>query len=96
MTPGDLLEFPSFLKRLASGGGTPNYRRPCCVGPIAVKSMQPLADDIAHVKAAAAKHGATEVFMNAAFKTSTCCSTRQIRRLVQVLVHHVTTQTQVR
>ena len=65
-TPGDLLEFPSFLKRLASGGGTPNYRRPCCVGPIAVKSMQPLADDIAHVKAAAAKHGATEVFMNAA------------------------------
>ena len=65
-TPGDLLEFPSFLKRLASGGGTPTYRRPCCVGPIAVKSMQPLADDISHVKAAAAKHGATEVFMNAA------------------------------
>ena len=65
-TPGDLLEFPSFLKRLASGGGTPNYRRPCCVGPIAVKSMQPLANDIAHVKAAAEKHGATEVFMNAA------------------------------
>ena len=65
-TPGDLLEFPSFLKRLASGGGTPTYRRPCCVGPIAVKSMQPLADDIAHVKSAAAKHGADEVFMNAA------------------------------
>ena len=65
-TPGDLLEFPSFLKRLASGGGTPTYRRPCCVGPIAVKSTQPLADDIAHVKAAAAKHGAAEVFMNAA------------------------------
>ena len=65
-TPGDLLEFPSFLKRLASGGGTPNYRRPCCVGPIAVKSMQPVADDIAHVKAAAEKHGAGEVFMNAA------------------------------
>ena len=65
-TPGDLLEFPSFLKRLASGGGTPNYRRPCCVGPIAVKSMQPLADDILHVKAAATKHGAVEVFMNSA------------------------------
>ena len=65
-TPGDLLEFPSFLKRLASGGGTPNYRRPCCVGPIAVKSMQPLADDILHVKAAATKHGAAEVFMNSA------------------------------
>ena len=63
-TPGDLLEFPSFLTRLASGGGTPTYRRPCCVGPIAVKSMQPLADDIAHVKSAAAKHGADEVFID--------------------------------
>jgi 5-methyltetrahydropteroyltriglutamate--homocysteine methyltransferase len=65
-TPSDLLDFPGFLTRLASGGGTPTYRRPCCVGPIKVKSMQPLADDIKHVKAAAAKHGATEVFMNSA------------------------------
>ncbi len=65
-TPGDLLEFPSFMKKLSGGGGTPNYRRPCCIGPIAVKSMQPLSDDISFVKTAASKSGATEIFMNAA------------------------------
>ena len=65
-TPADLLEFPGFMKRLASGGGTPTYRRPCCVGPIKVKSDHLLIDDIAHVKMAAAKHGAKQVFMNAA------------------------------
>ena len=64
--PADLLEYPGFLQRLAAGGGTPTYRRPCCVGPIGVKSMAPLMQDIAHVKAAAAKHGAGAVFMNAA------------------------------
>ena len=64
--PADLLEFPGFLTRLAQGGGTPNYRRPCCVGPIAVKSMQPLHRDIAHLQAAVAKHGAGQAFMNAA------------------------------
>jgi 5-methyltetrahydropteroyltriglutamate--homocysteine methyltransferase len=65
-TPADLLDFPGFLKRLASGGGTPTYRRPCCVGPIAVKSMVPLEQDIAHLLAAGAKHGAGAMFMNAA------------------------------
>jgi 5-methyltetrahydropteroyltriglutamate--homocysteine methyltransferase len=65
-TPADLLDFPGFMKRLASGGGTPQYRRPCCVGPIGVKTMEPLRKDIANVKAAAAKHGAQQVFMNAA------------------------------
>ncbi len=65
-TPADLLDYPGFMKRLASGGGTPSYRRPCCVGPIAVKTMEPLRKDIAHVQAAAIKHGAQQVFMNAA------------------------------
>ena len=64
--PADLVEFPGFLTRLAQGGGTPNYRRPCCIGPIAVKSMQPLHRDIAHLQAAVAKHGAAQAFMNAA------------------------------
>ncbi len=65
-TPADLLDYPGFLDRLRKSGGTPTYRRPCCVGPIGVKTMQPLMKDIAHVKAAAAKHGAKQVFMNAA------------------------------
>jgi len=65
-TPADLLDYPGFMKRLASGGGTPTYRRPCCTGPITVKDSEPLRKDIANVKAAAAKHGAQQVFMNAA------------------------------
>jgi 5-methyltetrahydropteroyltriglutamate--homocysteine methyltransferase len=65
-TPADLLDYPGFMKRLASGGGTPDYRRPCCVGPIGVKTLEPLAKDIAHLEAAAARHGAAQAFMNAA------------------------------
>ena len=65
-TPADLLDYPGFLKKLASGGGTPTYRRPCCVGPIGVKSLEPLHKDIAHLKAAGARHGAAQLFMNAA------------------------------
>ena len=65
-TPADLLDYAGFRQRLASSGGTPSYRRPCCVGPIAVKTMEPLAKDIAHVKVAAAKHRAGGVFMNSA------------------------------
>ena len=41
--PRDLEEFPGFLERQAASGGTPTYRRPCCVGEIAVKDMQPVA-----------------------------------------------------
>jgi 5-methyltetrahydropteroyltriglutamate--homocysteine methyltransferase len=65
-TPADLLDYPGFMNRLRTSGGTPSYRRPCCVGPIAVKTMQPLLSDIAHLKAAAARHGARGAFMNAA------------------------------
>lgn len=65
-TPADLQDFPGLLKKLASGGGTPTYRRPCCVGPIGVKTLEPLRQDIAHLKAAGARHGAHGLFMNAA------------------------------
>ena len=65
-TPADLSDYPGFMDRLRSSGGTPNYRRPCCVGPIAVKTLEPLHKDIAHLKAAAARHGAAQMFMNAA------------------------------
>jgi 5-methyltetrahydropteroyltriglutamate--homocysteine methyltransferase len=65
-TPADLTDFPGFMDRLRNSGGTPTYRRPCCVGPIAVKTLAPLHKDIAHLKAAAARHGASQMFMNAA------------------------------
>ncbi len=65
-TPADLLDYPGFLDRLRKSGGTPTYRRPCCVGPIGVRTLEPLRKDIEHVKAAAARHGAKQVFMNSA------------------------------
>ncbi len=64
--PSDLEEFPGFLKRQASSGGTPTYRRPCCVGDIRVKDMEPVGEDIANMQAAIGKHEPTEGFMNAA------------------------------
>ena len=64
--PEDLKRFPGFLERQAKGGGTPSYRRPQCVGPIEVKDMEPLHDDIRWMKAALAAHGYEEGFMNSA------------------------------
>jgi 5-methyltetrahydropteroyltriglutamate--homocysteine methyltransferase len=64
--PSDLEEFPGFLKRQASSGGTPSYRRPCCVGDIAVKDMGPVNEDIDNMRSAMAKHPPVEGFMNAA------------------------------
>ena len=64
--PRDLEDFPGFLERQASGGGTPTYRRPCCVGPIEVKSMQPLQEDLDNFAAALDGANVTEGFMNAA------------------------------
>ncbi len=64
--PKDLEMFPSFLERQAKGGGTPSYRRPKCIGPITVKSMEPLEADLAHMAAAMARHQPAGGFMNSA------------------------------
>ena len=64
--PSDLEEFPGFLARQAASGGTPTYRRPCCVGDIAVKDMGPVGEDIANLLDAANASSPTASFMNAA------------------------------
>ena len=64
--PADLEDFPSFLQRQASGGGTPTYRRPCCVGPVAPRTLAPLDADVAHLRRATDTHRPTGAFMNAA------------------------------
>lgn len=64
--PRDLTLFPSFLKRVAESGGTPQYSRPCCTGPIRPKGQGDLEKDIANLKAAMSEHGAAGGFMNAA------------------------------
>ncbi|MEM7302908.1 MAG: cobalamin-independent methionine synthase II family protein [Pseudomonadota bacterium] len=64
--PGDLKLFPSFLKRLADDGGTPQYARPQCTGEVKSKGQGELQKDIANLKAAMEKHGVSQGFMNAA------------------------------
>ena len=64
--PADLEDFPGFLQRQSSSGGTPTYRRPKCVGPVAPMTLAPLDDDLKHLAAALVRHGPAEGFMNAA------------------------------
>ena len=64
--PGDLLLFPRFLERIAREGGTPQFARPRCTGPVAAKDDADLRADITNLKAAMAAHGARGGFMNAA------------------------------
>jgi 5-methyltetrahydropteroyltriglutamate--homocysteine methyltransferase len=64
--PADLEQFPSFLERQAKGGGTPTYRRPCCVGAVAPLTLEPLQRDIDRFKAAADGSNGDSLFMNSA------------------------------
>ena len=64
--PADLKRFPSFLKRLADDGGTPQYARPMCVGDVKPKGQGELEKDIANLKGAMAATGVQRGFMNAA------------------------------
>lgn len=64
--PADLEAFPSFLARQSKGGGTPNYRRPRCVGAVAPVTLAPLYDDLRRFEAARHGNGNPAGFMNAA------------------------------
>ena len=64
--PADLKQFPTFLKRLADDGGTPQYARPMCVGDVKSKGQGELEKDIANLKAGMAEQGIERGFMNAA------------------------------
>lgn len=64
--PADLKMFPTFLERLANEGGTPQYARPMCTGPVSSKGQGELQKDISNLKTAMSTHGKTRGFMNAA------------------------------
>ena len=64
--PADLKQFPTFLKRLANDGGTPQYSRPMCVGKVKSKGQGELEKDIANLKTGMAEHNLERGFMNAA------------------------------
>lgn len=64
--PADLKMFPTFLERLANDGGTPQYARPMCTGPVSSKGQGELQKDISNLKAAMSANGKARGFMNAA------------------------------
>lgn len=63
--PKDLEAYPNFLKRQASSGGTPEYRRPMNVAATAPMTLEPLHQDVAHLKAALTGATVAGAFMNA-------------------------------
>ena len=64
--PLDLQDYPDFHARMAVFAGKQTFKRSSCVGPIQYIGHADLEQDIAHLRAAAAAHGAREAFMNAA------------------------------
>ncbi|MEM9171561.1 MAG: cobalamin-independent methionine synthase II family protein [Pseudomonadota bacterium] len=64
--PADLQDFPTFLEKLAKAGGTPEYKRPCCVGAIEVMDMGPLHQDLTMFRQAIERHKPADAFMNSA------------------------------
>lgn len=64
--PKDLESFPGFMQRLVNTGGTPTYKKPCCVAEIKTKSKAPLQQDIANFRQAMELTPVLEGFMNAA------------------------------
>ena len=65
-TPQDLDDYPEYRDKIAAAGDTPKYKRPICRGPIKVKSLKPLHDDIARVQEALSRAKVQEGFMTAA------------------------------
>jgi 5-methyltetrahydropteroyltriglutamate--homocysteine methyltransferase len=64
-TPQDLDDYPEYRDRLVKAGHSATYKRPACKGPIAVKNLEPVRQDIARLKDALAKTKAKDGFMNA-------------------------------
>ena len=62
----DLQPYPEFRAKMGRMTGSQEFKRSSCIGPISVKSWAPLHADIANMKAAMARHGVQEGFMNAA------------------------------
>ena len=65
-TPKDLELFPNYGAFASRSGGVPEYKRPKCVGPIEVKSMDPLNEDLSCFADALKASSPAGAFMNAA------------------------------
>jgi 5-methyltetrahydropteroyltriglutamate--homocysteine methyltransferase len=65
-TARDLKDYPEFRQKMGRMTGTQEFRRSSCIGPVAVKDLEPLHVDIRNLKAAMEASGVEEAFMNAA------------------------------
>lgn len=65
-TPQDLDDYPEYRDKIAAAGATPKYFRPICKGPIKVKTLEPLHQDIARLKEAASRTKVEDAFLTAA------------------------------
>jgi 5-methyltetrahydropteroyltriglutamate--homocysteine methyltransferase len=65
-TPQDLDDYPDYRDKIAAAGDTPKYKRPICKGPIRVKDLKPLHEDIARLQRALSQAKIPEGFMTAA------------------------------
>ncbi len=62
----DLAPYPDFRAKMARMTGSQEFRRASCIGPIAVKDLEPLRIDIDNMLAAMKAAGVEEGFMNSA------------------------------
>jgi 5-methyltetrahydropteroyltriglutamate--homocysteine methyltransferase len=62
----DLAPYPELRTKLGAIMGTQEFKRASCIGPITVKSWEPLHKDIKNLVEAAKKYNAVEAFMNSA------------------------------
>jgi 5-methyltetrahydropteroyltriglutamate--homocysteine methyltransferase len=65
-TPQDLDDYPEYRDKIAAAGATPKYFRPICKGPIKVKTLEPLHQDIARLKEALSRVQVEAGFLTAA------------------------------
>ena len=63
----DLAAHPALAKKLAAIMGRQEFVRAACIGPVALRTMQPARDDVRRFRAALDRHGGgVRAFMNAA------------------------------
>ncbi len=62
----DLRDYPEFRQKMGRMTGSQEFRRSSCIGPVAVKDLEPLHTDIRNLLAAMKASGVEEAFMNAA------------------------------
>ena len=65
-TPADVAAHPEFRAKITRMTGVQEFKRASCIGPISVKTWEPLHKDIANMTAAMKAHGVQEGFMNSA------------------------------